>query len=312
MLYGNYQFKCRLETGAVMPPYKGSTFRGVFGHALKRVVCALKRQTCEECLLKKRCVYALVFETPLAMEIPAGSKMSHPPHPFVIEPPRSEETELEAGQDFDCRLLLFGDVNKSFPYFVYAFDQMGKIGIGRRVNGSRGKFGLKEVRSKDTRLYSEEDQVLNQTDAAEFLSLSAKSPLNGVTRVPLVLETPLRIKFKNRYKAELPFHVLTRTMLRRVSSLFNVYGEGEPKIDYRGLVERAKDIKVVENNLNWLDWRRYSNRQERAMFMGGITGSITYEGDLDAYLPLMEFCEKVNIGKGTAFGLGKFKIQLVL
>ena len=57
MLYGKYRFTCRLEDEAVMPPYKGSTFRGVFGHALKRVVCALKRQECDNCLLREKCLY---------------------------------------------------------------------------------------------------------------------------------------------------------------------------------------------------------------------------------------------------------------
>lgn len=49
MLYGNYRFKCRFESEAHLPEYKGSTFRGVFGRALKDVVCALKRQECPGC-----------------------------------------------------------------------------------------------------------------------------------------------------------------------------------------------------------------------------------------------------------------------
>jgi len=41
MFYGKYKFLCRLKDDANLPYYKGSTFRGVFGRALKRVVCAL-------------------------------------------------------------------------------------------------------------------------------------------------------------------------------------------------------------------------------------------------------------------------------
>jgi len=47
MLLGEYQFHCRLSDDAVLPHYKGSTFRGVFGRALKRVVCALRKETCD-------------------------------------------------------------------------------------------------------------------------------------------------------------------------------------------------------------------------------------------------------------------------
>ncbi|MFH1671912.1 MAG: CRISPR-associated protein Cas6, partial [Pseudomonadota bacterium] len=146
MLYGKYQFCCKLESEASLPFYKGSTFRGVFGRALKKVVCALKRQECAQCLLKQRCVYALVFETSDAIEVPEGSRIASPPHPFVIEPPLTTETRFPEGGPFDFNLLLFGEVNNNLPYFIYAFDQMGKIGIGKKINGKRGQFALNEVR----------------------------------------------------------------------------------------------------------------------------------------------------------------------
>ena len=315
MLYGKYRFKCRLENDAVMPFYKGSTFRGVFGHALKRVVCALKRQECEECILKNRCVYALVFETPLALDMPEGSRNSSPPHPFVIEPPLTEDTRFPEGSFFDCNLILFGETNNSLPYFVYAFDQMGKIGIGKRVNGHRGQFVLKDVSAGNRQLYSDTDQKLNQSDAIQDFSFPVKhgntdGRSKDVSQIRITLETPLRLKFKNRLKADLPFHVLVRAMLRRVSSLFSIYGNGEPDLDYKGLTSRAENIRVVENTLEWYDWRRYSNRQEQSMFMGGMTGAVVYEGELAEYLPLVEFAEKAHLGKSTSFGLGKIKAEI--
>ena len=314
MLYGKYQFKCLLENDAVMPFYKGSTFRGVFGHALKRVVCALKRQECKECVLRSRCIYTLTFETPLSIEMPEGSRISSPPHPFVIEPPLTETTQFEKGSSIDCDLILFGETNNSLPYFVYAFDRMGKIGIGKRVNGHRGQFRLKEVRAGDRQLYSDRDQKLNQADAMQDLSItftkgSAQGPSKDLSRIRVTLETPLRLKFNNRLKADLPFHVLVRAMLRRISSLFNVYGNGEPNLDYKGLTSRAENVRIVENDLNWFDWRRYSNRQERSMFMGGMTGMVVYEGELAEFLPLLDFCQKTHLGKGTSFGLGKIKVK---
>jgi hypothetical protein len=61
MLFGEYHFIGILEDDALLPPFKGSTFRGVFGRALKEVVCALKRQECPTCLLRSQCVYTQVF-----------------------------------------------------------------------------------------------------------------------------------------------------------------------------------------------------------------------------------------------------------
>jgi len=334
MLYGKYQFIIELENDALMPSYKGSTFRGVFGRALKRVVCALKRQECEQCLLKERCVYALVFETPLAVKEQTSARISSPPHPFVIEPPQSEETRFQKGTMLDCHLILFGEMNHRLPYFVYAFDQMGKIGIGRRIGGERGQFALREVRSDGVLLYSHEDQKLKQGGSFEDLSfpdpashpragktivrrgekiplrpgLSGKSS-SEKTRIRVTMETPLRLKFENRLKAELPFHVLVRAMLRRVSSLFEVYGNGEPALDYKGLTERANCVQMVENDLSWFDWRRYSFRQDSEMLMGGMLGSAVYEGDLTEFLPLLDISSKVHIGKQTSFGMGKIRAE---
>ncbi len=311
MLYGKYRFFCSLETNASLPPYKGSTFRGVFGRALKKVVCALKRQECANCLLKQRCVYALVFETSESLELPEGSRIVSSPHPFVIEPPLTTETEFPKGASFDFNLLLFGELNNNLPYFIYAFDQMGKIGIGKKIDGKRGQFILKEVRHKDKIVYSDADQKLNAIDSMERLSIPAATDCSkSGFRLRLILETPLRLKFENRLKADLPFHVLVRAMLRRISSLLNCYGDGEPPLDYRGLVKRAETIRIVDTNLSWFDWKRYSHRQDKSMLMGGMAGSVTYKGNIGEYLPLIEFCSKVHLGKQTSFGLGKIKAEI--
>ena len=312
MRYGKYRFFGSLETNASLPPYKGSTFRGVFGRALKKVVCALKRQECGQCLLKQRCVYALVFETSKAIEAPEGSRIVSPPHPFVIEPPLTTETEFPKGASFDFNLLLFGELNNSLPYFIYAFDQMGRIGIGKKIDGKRGRFVLKEVRHKEQIVYSDADRKLNATDPIEKLSIPAASDCseNGFS-LRLILETPLRLKFENRLKADLPFHVLVRAMLRRISSLLNCYGNGEPPLDYRGLVNRAEAIQISDTNLNWFDWKRYSHRQDKSMLMGGMIGSVIFEGKIGEYIPLIEFCSKVHLGKQTSFGLGKIKAERI-
>ncbi len=310
MLFGRYQFSCRLTSEAILPHFKGSTFRGVFGRALKNVVCALKTQECEQCLLKQRCVYALVFETVVSSEIPTGSRIAGPPHPFVIEPPLDTKTRFLKGTSFDFYLLLFGEANRNLPYFIYAFERMGRIGIGRRVNGKRGLFNLKEVRVEDKPIYSGTDQKLIIDDVFSVLLLpDAEGSPDEDFRLKVRIMTPIRIKYKNKLKAELPFHVMIRAMLRRMSSLFNCHGEGEPDLDYRGLVKRAEDIRVVEDHLRWYDWKRYSFRQDKSMLMGGIVGSVAYEGKIEEYMPLIEFCSKVHIGKQTTFGLGKLEAE---
>lgn len=92
MLYGHYSFRCRFESEAHLPIYKGSTFRGIFGRTLKQVFCALRRQECPTCLLKSECLYPLVFEPQLRVEQTENLNKALLLHPFVLHPPKHTNT----------------------------------------------------------------------------------------------------------------------------------------------------------------------------------------------------------------------------
>ena len=47
----------------VMPPYAGSTLRGGFGHAFRKMVCTQGPIDCRDCTLKAVCPYPYIFET---------------------------------------------------------------------------------------------------------------------------------------------------------------------------------------------------------------------------------------------------------
>ncbi len=159
-------------------------------------------------------------------------------------------------------------------------------------------------------IYSSLDsRVRHGTFAQDLLLNHFVAPEDSAVRtVELSLKTPVRLKFENKLKAALPFHVVTRAMLRRISALSNYHGSGEPPLDYRGLVERAKAVEITHSSLKWFDWKRYSTKQDKSMLMGGMIGRVTYSGKLAEFVPLIRFCEKVHIGKQTAFGLGKIEL----
>jgi len=108
----------------------------------------------------------------------------------------------------------------------------------------------------------------------------------------------------NHLHAGLTFEVLTRAMLRRISQLFAFHGDGEPPLDYKGLVARAREVRTASSALQWRDWERYSNRQQARMCLGGIAGSATYQDVPPEFQPLLAIARLVHIGKQTTFGLG--------
>ncbi len=105
----------------------------------------------------------------------------------------------------------------------------------------------------------------------------------------------------------LEFHILFRNLLRRISLLSYFHCREELNLDFKGLIEEAKGVKVRQEKLSWFDWERYSNRQETKMMMGGFIGSIAFEGDLEPFLPFLLLGEYIHVGKGTSFGLGKYE-----
>jgi hypothetical protein len=158
MLFGKYHFTGSFETAAVLPAFKGPTFRGVFGVALKKVVCALKQRECPACLLRNQCIYSRIFES----HTKPGEGKPSPPHPFVIEPMMTTATYFEPGAEFEFVLLLFGWANDYLPYFVYAFEEMGKIGLGRRLEGKRGRFKLERIMVDEEDIYQNQDRILTK------------------------------------------------------------------------------------------------------------------------------------------------------
>ncbi|NWG01723.1 MAG: CRISPR system precrRNA processing endoribonuclease RAMP protein Cas6 [Syntrophaceae bacterium] len=320
--FAKFLFSIRSESPIKLPPYKGSTFRGAFGHAFKKVVCVSRERICNSCILKEKCVYSYVFETPPPSGTLKMRKYPYAPHPFVINPPLEEKGEYREGEILCFELTLIGKSIDCLPYFIYTFDELGRIGIGK----GRGKYLLEEVKEvrpsqrikgKDDKrgerseegkiIYSGKDKILrNHFRVLTFddLCLFESSPV----RIDLLFITPTRLKFDGRLTPKLEFHILMRNLLRRISLLSYFHCGEELELDFKGLIEKSKEIMGTKESLSWFDWERYSNRQEKKMRMGGFIGSITFEGNFEPFFPFLLLGEYINVGKGTSFGLGKYKI----
>jgi len=314
MIFGKYNFINSFLNNAILPANKGSTLRGAFGHAFKNTVCAIRNMTCDKCLLVQKCIYIKVFEPALVKNCLSDVKqMNSPPSPFILEPPLETKTTFSKDDSFEFNLLLFGDINYNFPYFLYAVDQMGKNGVGKRIDGNRGQFRLKYVKFQNDILYSSKTQLCNSIKDIDHLTLDfpITNYVDEKYRLKIEIVTPLRYKIDNKVSSELTFENLIRIMLRRISFLLSYYGSENPKLDYSGIIKKSKQVNILENNFQWLNWRRYSSRQDRKMKFGGLVGSVIYEGSIREFLPYVNFCSKVHIGKQTSFGMGKFNWEIL-
>jgi hypothetical protein len=308
--FSSFLFNLQAEEEILLPPYKGSTFRGGFGHAFKKVVCAVRDKDCDECLLKGRCIYSYIFETPPHEGTEILRKYDKAPHPFVIEPPPETKGVYKQGDRLAFNLILIGRAIDYLPYFIYTFEELGRIGIGK----GKGRYGLMDVYCDGKTIYNSSDRQLKTIPSNN----SALSPLKlrgderGVTHnsklITLNFVTPTRIIVNGDLVVDLEFHHLIRSLLRRISTLSYFHDGKRLELDFKGMIQRAQDVTVKERDTRWYDWERYSARQETRMKMGGILGSVTFSGDLSEFMPYLLLGGHLHVGKGTSFGLGKYEV----
>lgn len=310
--FAEFDFRIQAVEPLILPRYKGSTLRGGFGYAFKRIVCALKDRECAGCLLSEKCIYSYVFETRPPPTTRIMRKYSAAPHPFLIEPPGDIQRVYKTGDELSFRFILIGKAIEYLPYFVYAFEELGRIGIGK----GKAKYALKSVTSygpagESAVIYSCETKTLLPCDASTlhvgFPPFTPKT--DGCNTLTLAFITPTRILYEGRLILDLAFHILIRNLVRRIALLTYFHGDGDPsQWDFKAVIEMAKGVRVKAKSLKWYDWERYSGRQNTRMKMGGFVGAITFEGEIAPFMPLIKAGEILHVGKGTAFGLGKYKI----
>ncbi len=305
-----FEFQIKPEEPIILPSYKGSTLRGGFGNAFRRVVCALKKNDCDECILKEKCVYSYVFETPPPSDTKIMRKYKAAPHPFVIEPPPEKRRGYTPKDNITFGLTLIGRAIDYLPYFIYTFDELGKIGIGK----GRGKYKLKTVKSVkmqdasdkavkgDSEKMSDSDAVIPAKAGIQtiydsdtktlkpftlsYLPIAFTKDTTSVPVIPACREsflktdsgqarmtagnpqlltlnflTPTRIVYDSHLTIDLEFHVLIRQLLRRISLLSYFHcGIDTSAWDFKGIIEKSKEVIAKQRNLKWHDWAMKSGQ----------------------------------------------------
>ncbi len=310
--YKSFILSIKAQEPLILPSYKGSTFRGGFGNVFKKIVCALKKRDCLDCMLKDKCIYCYIFETPPPSSTAIMRKYTTAPHPFIIEPPLEKKTIYKPDEQISFALTLIGRAIDYISYFIYTFDELGRTGIGK----GRGQFALQTVTSHDSednsvKIYSSDTKTIKSLSPSYLSPIYNHSESNTFNLKLLTLNflTPTRIIYDGHLTLDLEFHILIRQLLRRISLLSYFHcGADISDWNFKEIIEKARDVKVKESNLKWHDWERYSARQDTKMKMGGFIGEITFEGNIEPFIPLINAGEILHVGKGTSFGLGKYQI----
>jgi len=296
-----------------LPAYKGSVFRGAFGNAFRKTVCVAKSNSCTECILINQCLYSYAFESPVSDQSMICKNYSFAPHPFILIPPLDTRHSYEAGHIFHVELILIGKAIESLPYFIYAMIRMGELGLGKQ----RGQFRILSAKAMDENSKYTETIYQNETmmPIKTILTLEhaqQKARQLRSDQIALNFITPLRIQKNGQLNDNPSFNLIMKNCFRRMTSLLYFHCQDQSPPFYEDAIEQSKYIQKTNSNTSWQSWSRYSSRQKKRHKLGGLIGEMRFEGDLATFLPYLVACSWVNLGKGTAFGLGKYVIQEVI
>lgn len=295
-----------------LPPYLGSTLRGALGHALRKIACLPMCRDPKDCILRERCAYAYCFET----HVPKGSSvlrnLEYIPHPLVLEPPALRPQQIwEEGEDLRFALIFVGKAIGHFPYFVAAVDRMASTGLGK----DRSPFELIEVREaaeKDNDpnlpmpLWSKTDgkiRALRERDLPRTEDAACEE-------VEIEFLTPLRLVVDGKHSVRFEFRDLARALLARLSSLMYFHCGQEIRAEFNEILDAASQVSLKSHSLHVQSLHRWSNRQKADIRLDGIVGRVCFSGPtLRHFIELLGAGEIFHVGKGTIFGLGKYRLM---
>jgi hypothetical protein len=320
---GRYQFGLILQEEVNLPPYLGAMLRGGFGLTFKHLVCMqshLKR--CTDCVLLHTCAYPAVFEPMPPPDTQVLRTHARIPLPYLFEPPPWREAAWGSGEMLRFNLTLIGQGITYLPYFVLAFQALGRRGLtNERIRADLCQVVAVEAASNEhVPLWQAESLRRDWMTAGRWQAEDLyPTPHKTISTLTLHFRTPTRLKHNGRFVEKAPpFHVVVRTLLRRVSSLSYFHAGERWETDYQGWIARAQQVEMTDAHVSWVDWERYSTRQQQPMNLGGIVGRVTYGGDastelgtgLAPFLPLVRLGELIHVGKGAVFGNGQYAVEI--
>ena len=240
------------------------------------------------------------------------------PRGFVIKPPLEENT-YGPENAFSFRMILVGELIEWLPYVIVPFNELGRQGIGR----TRTPIILERLIScgsqrEDTgqEVYSSKDNLVRPDKIATlaFKELTGED-MSAANTIKLNFLTPTLLRFNPRgdkgssRPVMVPaFHVVIKRLRDRINRLATAYCSTELKVDYSELGRRAERVKIDSFRGGW-EKRGRKTRSGEAQDMGGFVGTVTYEGNLQEFLPLLRLGEYLHVGKNAVFDNGWYQVM---
>lgn len=286
-------YECQDE--GYLPPYLGSTIRGILGHCMRDFCCEHPDKRCFLCEKKDECVYVQYFSN--------TGKEAGAVNPYTLYVHGGGREKWVKGDTCTFDLTLFGAGAEQAVLYMDALQAAEQKGWG----AARLTFRLMRV------VNPESDKVIYAGGKSWIRNLSPQ-PLQimerNATSASLFFDTPLRIVSGKSLFQKLPFEMLIQFLIRRISLL--TMAHTNYRLDWNGeeLLEQAKKVRTLNEYWREIPFTRYSmNQKDGKLQLPSKTGWVLYEGDLSDFVPILEVGKYLRAGKGATIGFGHYEVS---
>ena len=228
----------------------------------------------------------------------APSGLGDWPRPFILRAGGLDGRTVQEGSQFCFEVHIFDLRPAVLPYFHEAFAQLGAQGIGP----GHGRVVLTRTEQVDL-----EDRA-GPIDGAAPLVVGLDPDTCPVGRVQVCFRSPTELKGGGTIAQRPEFAILFARLRDRISTLRALYGAGPLEIDFRGMGERAANVRLSRCEVQWEKVERRSGRTGQIHPLGGFTGSAEYEGELAEFVPWLRAARWVGVGRQTVWGKGDVRV----
>ena len=291
--FARLHFRLRLEEALVLPPYGLLRLRREFHRLLKGGM--LSAESVRE--------LGPVLRPPLPVDPELRRRVQQPSPGFVLPIEEVAEQSLPVGAVIRLPVCFIEGALPQAAVFCRLVEALGAVGLSAR----RGRYRLEAIEDG----FSPPGAVQTLWQGGEFAFAPRLKDLAHLMEdvsppaVRFEFLTPARLMKGGRPLFRPGFDDIFPFLLRRVTSMLAAWCALENLVDVTWALEVVRGLEQTRNRLRWHDWRPGEGNES----FGGIYGSIDLAGEeLREIWYLLRLGELFGVGKGAAFGAGRYRL----
>jgi len=272
-----------------------------FNKLFRELCCNCGLIDCHSCKERALCPYRSVFSQELSTDPDIVRRHQKPALPFafkIIQVPDNKS-------HMEISLVVVGSAINYLPVFktaVRLLIESCSMQFSGNMSHINGIYCLDYQSVRHEMDWTPHGNL----NLVVLSSLEIMKNILGANNVRLVLESPLRLLSTGSVLHNLELGIFLRSQMRRCSSLFAYYGEGELDIDFAELSALVGKVSCHKDGICYSQ-PYWSQRSSHA----GLLGISEFSNLAPGMLPLLTLGSYFNAGKGASFGFGAYKVDAV-